>query len=267
MNTEVYTIIPVGFVKSGIRYRYEAPRQGILAGENQSVIRLLPRNNFTQALKGLEGFGRIWVIYGFHLNHNWKPLVTPPRNEGKKMGVFATRAPYRPNQLGLSCVKLEKIDKLNIYISESDILDGSPVFDIKPYLPYSDSFPDSQTGWVKTKIEDEYNVIITAEAAKQSEWLSGKAGINLDNYCRVQLAFNPRDTKRKRIKESAGGKDSYVLAYRTWRIQYTVDDGAANVTVKKIFSGYRAEELEDKNSDKYNDKGVHCSYIKKFKDT
>jgi tRNA-Thr(GGU) m(6)t(6)A37 methyltransferase TsaA len=105
----------------------------------------LERNrNFEQALKDLEGFERIWVIYLFHLNDSWKPMVTPPRNKGKKVGVFASRSPHRPNGIGLSCVTLNRIEGLNIYISNSDILDGSPVLDIKPYLPWSDSFPDSK---------------------------------------------------------------------------------------------------------------------------
>lgn len=80
--------------------------------------------------------------------------------------MFATRAPYRPNQIGLSCVKLDKVEGLKIYISESDILDGSPIIDIKPYLPYSDSFPDVKTGWVKSGLENIYQVIFEEKVKK-----------------------------------------------------------------------------------------------------
>jgi len=133
---------PIGIVKSGAVGRYETPHQGILAGNSVSIIELNKNNNFEQALTDLIGFERIWVIYNFHLNTSWKPMVSPPRLL-KKIGVFATRSPHRPNHIGMSCVKLEKIEGLKIYISESDILDGSPVLDIKPYLPYADSFPNS----------------------------------------------------------------------------------------------------------------------------
>ena len=148
MQIEI-TLNPIGFLQSDLKQRYETPRQGVLAKESKAVIILNANENFEQAVKDLEGFERIWVIYQFHLNKNWKPLVTPPRHTRSKVGVFATRAPYRPNHIGLSCVKLDKVDGLKIHISESDILDGSPILDIKPYLPYSDSFPDVKTGWVK----------------------------------------------------------------------------------------------------------------------
>ena len=151
MNKE-FVLKPIGIVESQLKQRYETPHQGVLGGKEISTIHLYPHHNFEQAVKDLEGFERIWIIYLFHLNKNWKPLVTPPRNNGKKVGVFASRAPYRPNNIGLSCVKLKKIDGLKIFISESDILDETPVLDIKPYLPYSDSFPDVNTGWVKTNI-------------------------------------------------------------------------------------------------------------------
>jgi len=129
-------IKPIGILHSELIQRYETPRQGVLAKGSTAVIQLNPKYNFEQAVKDLDGFDRIWIIYQFHLNKNWKPLVTPPRHTRNKVGVFATRAPYRPNQIGLSCVKLEKVEGLKIFISESDILDGSPVLDIKPFLPY-----------------------------------------------------------------------------------------------------------------------------------
>src|SRR3989339_1166063 len=172
------TLKPIGIIRSKLSHRYETPRQGILAGEEVSVIELNPKNNFEQALKYLDGFERIWVLYQFHLNKNWKPLVNPPRHTRKKVGVFATRAPYRPNHIGISCVKLEKVDGLKIFISESDILDGSPVIDIKPYLPYSDSFPNVATGWVKSGLENIYEVKFSKKAIMHTDWLKNNAKIN-----------------------------------------------------------------------------------------
>lgn len=264
-ETEI-TIKPIGVVKSDFKSRYETPRQGILADESVSVIKLYPKHNFQQALKGLEGFDRIWVLYKFHLNNNWKPQVNPPRHTRKKIGVFATRAPYRPNQIGMSCVKLVKIDGLKIYISGSDILDGSPVIDIKPYLPYSDSFPGSATGWVKSGIENIYEVVFEGEVLKQCKWLKEKANINLKNFVRLQLEFNPADDSRKRIEKINEEENSFVLAYRTWRIFYSINDEERKVSVEKINTGYTKTELKNLKEDKYKDKKLANSFVNEFAD-
>lgn len=248
---------PIGYVKSDLAYRYETPRQGILAGEETSVIELLPHQNFEQAVSKLDGFERIWIIYQFHLNKNWKPLVNPPRHTRKKVGVFASRAPYRPNPIGMSCVKLVKVEGLKIYISQSDILDGSPVLDIKPYLPYSDSFPDVETGWVKNNIDEKYEVLFSDEAELQMKWLKEEANINLLSFARLQLEFYPTDDSRKRITKNI---KNYTLAYRTWRIVYEVNEKAQTVVVKEIHSGYSNENLAAAD-DKYNDKELHRKFI------
>lgn len=259
VNDEI-VLKPIGYLKSDLVYRYETPRQGILAGENISVIELQPHQNFEQAVSQLDGFERIWVIYQFHLNNNWKPLVNPPRHTRKKVGVFASRAPYRPNQIGMSCVKLEKVEGLKIYISQSDILDGSPVLDIKPYLPYSDSFPDAATGWVKKNLDEKYDLAFSDVAEKQTAWLKEKANINLVNFARLQLEFYPKDDSRKRISIN---EDEFTLAYRTWRISYGVDDEAKTVTIQNIHSGYTSEELNAAD-DKYEDKEVHKKFIAEY---
>jgi tRNA-Thr(GGU) m(6)t(6)A37 methyltransferase TsaA len=256
----VISLNPIGYVHSILSHRYETPRQGVLAGNEISYIELLPHHNFEQAVYQLNGFERIWIIYSFHLNNNWKPLVSPPRHTRKKVGVFASRAPYRPNPIGMSCVKLEKVDGLKIFFSESDILDGSPVLDIKPYLPYSDSFPDAATGWVKNNIEEKYSVLFSPEAETQCIWLKKNGNINLQNFIRLQLEFSPKDDSRKRISKE---KESFILAYRTWRILYNVSNDQKNVSVLQIFSGYTAEELNEME-DKYEDKELHKLFREKF---
>ncbi len=265
--TDNLVLTPIGKIHSDLVYRYETPRQGVLAGGNISYIELKPKMNFEQAIKHLDGFDRIWVIYLFHLNENWKPMVTPPRHTRKKVGVFATRSPHRPNRIGMSCVKLEKIEGLKIYISESDILDGSPVLDIKPYLPYSDSFPDSATGWVKKEFEEIYEVIFESKSKLQCTWLKEEANINLVNFARLQLEFNPTDLSRKRISisEIYNGKETqYILAYRTWRIFYSINEIDREVIIKEIRSGYNVEELKGKE-DKYKDKPLHRAFITRFR--
>ncbi|MBI2418703.1 MAG: tRNA (N6-threonylcarbamoyladenosine(37)-N6)-methyltransferase TrmO [Ignavibacteriales bacterium] len=255
------TITPIGVVHSDSKYRYESPRQGVLAEKSISVIELVKQKNFEQAVIGLEGFDRIWVVFLFHLNTNWKPMVTPPRHTRKKVGVLATRSPHRPSQIGISCVKLERVEGLNIFISESDILDGSPVLDIKPYLPYSDSFPEAATGWVKNGMETIYTVSCSATALAQMKWLKKEAGINLKSFAKLQLEFNPTDDSRKRISRIDSGQSIWILAYRTWRIHYTVNEDARAVTIQKITSGYSNEELANTSEDKYRDKQLHALFI------
>ena len=120
-------IEPIGIFRCEEQHRYELPRQGTLANDNIGYIDLTPHQNFEQALADLDGFERIWVIYQFHLNKTWKPKVRPPRTDGrKKISVFATRSPYRPNPIGMSCVELDRIDGLRVYVRNFDILDERP---------------------------------------------------------------------------------------------------------------------------------------------
>ncbi|HRN27806.1 MAG: tRNA (N6-threonylcarbamoyladenosine(37)-N6)-methyltransferase TrmO [Ignavibacteriaceae bacterium] len=236
MQTEII-INPIGFLTSDLKKRYQTPHQGVLAKNSKAVIHLNPKQNFEQAVKDLNGFERIWVIYQFHLNKNWKPLVNPPRYLNGKIGVFATRAPYRPNQIGLSCVKLEKVEGLKIFISESDILDGTPILDIKPYLPYSDSFPDLKTGWVKTDKKQIYEVSFNLKAKRFVEKLKSENDVNLFDYTRVQLEFNPTDTTRKRIKRFTKrliDKDYFVLTYQKWKIIFSVNEKEKLVLISDI---------------------------------
>jgi tRNA (adenine37-N6)-methyltransferase len=233
----VIILKPIGFLKSDLNSRYQTPQQGVLAKDSKAIINLNPKSNFEQAVKDLNGFDRLWIIYQFHLNKNWKPLVNPPRYLKGKIGVFATRAPYRPNQIGLSCVRLDKVDGLKIHINESDILDGSPVLDIKPYLPYSDSFPDVKTGWVKTGIKNIFQILFTPKAKLFAQQLLEENGINLFDYARVQLEFDPTDLRRKRINKINSiedGKEKYSLSYQDWIMIFMVNEVKNKVKVLEI---------------------------------
>ena len=121
-------------------------------------ITFLPEYAVPEAVCGLDGFSHVWLLWDFSESHEdygegvkWSPTVRPPRLGGnKRMGVFATRSPFRPNNIGMSAVKLEKIDFPDIYVSGVDLMDGTPIYDIKPYIPYSDSIPDAASGFVGT---------------------------------------------------------------------------------------------------------------------
>jgi len=139
---------PIGVVHSPFKERFTAPRQANLATPAKGRIELNGGLNFEQALTDLDNFTHIWVIYWMHLNQGWNPTVMPPRGSDIRRGLFSTRAPHRPNSIGLSAVTLTSIKKRTLFIEGLDILDGTPVLDIKPYLPYADSIQGASHGWL-----------------------------------------------------------------------------------------------------------------------
>lgn len=158
---EEYQFQPIGILKTCFKEKFGIPRQPRLVSHATGVLKLRDDPFFKNAVRELEGFSHLWMIFVFHRHDskNWKPSIRPPRLGGaRKVGVFASRSPHRPNPIGLSAVKLEKIDieapgGIEIHITGVDILDGTPVLDIKPYLPYADSIPDANPGWAGTTIQ------------------------------------------------------------------------------------------------------------------
>ncbi|RLL51075.1 tRNA (N6-threonylcarbamoyladenosine(37)-N6)-methyltransferase TrmO [Mariprofundus sp. EBB-1] len=138
----------IGVVHSTYHERFATPRQATLDHPEPAEIHLNAGLNFEQAVKDLDGFSHVWVIYWMHLNTGWNPTVVPPRGPKVRRGLFATRAPHRPNSIGLSAVRLKKISGRILHIEGHDMLDGTPVLDIKPYIPYADSIADASSGWL-----------------------------------------------------------------------------------------------------------------------
>ena len=142
-------------IRSDYKTKFGIPRQSGLIDCLESEIVFEPEYRDKNALRGLEGFSHIWLIWQFSLavRDGWSPTVRPPRLGGnERMGVFATRSPFRPNEIGLSCVKLAGIDYDSpdgpvIRVSGADLMDGTPIFDIKPYIPYADSRPEAACGF------------------------------------------------------------------------------------------------------------------------
>ena len=142
-------------IRSGFPEKFGIPRQSGLVEELRAAIHFEPAFQVPEALRGLEGFSHIWLIWGFSKSERgqWSPTVRPPRLGGEqRVGVFASRSPYRPNALGLSCVRLLGIVEDHeghpvLQVAGADLMDGSPIYDIKPYLPYADSRPDALGGY------------------------------------------------------------------------------------------------------------------------
>ncbi len=149
-----FVVRPIGVVRSPYAERYGTPRQAPVVDGTASTEpvaaqivldkQLVPR----EALRDLEGFSHIWVIAWFDRNEGWRPTVRPTRGPKVRRGVFATRSPHRPNALALSALVLERVEDFTLHVRGIDLLDGTPVLDIKPYVAYADSVPDAVSGWV-----------------------------------------------------------------------------------------------------------------------
>ena len=152
------TIRPIARMRSDFPTKFGIPRQSNLVEQLRSTVIFEPEYRNPDALRGLEGFSHLWIIWQFSeaVRTDWSPTVRPPRLGGNaRMGVFATRSPFRPNNLGLSCVRLEGVeydtkDGPVIHVSGADLMDGTPIFDIKPYIPYADAHPDALGGFTDT---------------------------------------------------------------------------------------------------------------------
>lgn len=151
-------IRPIAHMKSDFPTKFGIPRQSGLVESLRSTIVFEPEFRNPDALRGLEDFSHIWLIWQFSeaVRTDWTPTVRPPRLGGNvRMGVFATRSPFRPNSLGLSCVKIVGIEQTEdngtvIHVAGADLMDGTPIFDIKPYIPYGDCHPDALGGFTST---------------------------------------------------------------------------------------------------------------------
>jgi len=143
---------PIAFVHSPYARRIDAPHQSVVVAGTETGAEAEARIEFVESLPSeafadLAGFERIWLLFVFHRNDGWKPQVRPPRGGGKR-GVLATRSPHRPNAIGLSAVELIAVEQRALRVRGVDLLDGTPILDIKPYVPYADAFPDVRAGWI-----------------------------------------------------------------------------------------------------------------------
>lgn len=255
---------PIGYYSSDAKAPYEAARQPLDRIATVGEIQLTSGQHYEQALEDLEGMERLWLVYVFHHNTtHWKPKVLPPRGSDKKIGVFATRAPYRPNPIGISCVKLLKVEGLRLLVEGADLLDGTPILDIKPYLPYADAFPEAKTGWLGTP--QRYAVLLGIAARRQMDFLRSLGLSQLEDFVVNQLEYDPTNSDKKRVSVEG---DHFVLAYKTWRMSFTLDEDKKEIQIQEIYSGYSATELASLGTegakDPYGDKELHRRFLKHF---
>ncbi len=220
---EKFTVKPIGYIKSDFKEKFGIPRQSGRAPSLKARIIFYPEYNTPDAFREIEGFSHLWIIFDFSLAHKvgYSPLVRPPRLGGnKKVGVFASRSPFRPNHLGLSSVKLERVENTEEYgvtliVSGADLMDGTPVYDVKPYLPFTDCHTDAVGGYADKEKDYKLNVNLCDEIFL----LLPADKIDALKEC---LSDDPRPSYQDDGKE-------YGMSFAGINIRFTVNNGTLTV--------------------------------------
>ena len=221
---ELINITPIARMKSDFSTKFGIPRQSGLVEELRSTIVFEPEFRNPDALRGIEGFSHLWIIWQFSeaVRTEWSPTVRPPRLGGNtRMGVFATRSPFRPNNLGLSCVKLLGVEETAefgtvIHVGGADLMDGTPIFDIKPYIPYADRQMDAIGGFTDTAGDFLLEVDFPAHLLKQLPGDKHQGAIGV-------LSHDPRPSYQRKPGRV------YGLTFAGFDIRFTVEDNKLTV--------------------------------------
>lgn len=192
------TLQPVGVIRSPFKEKFGIPRQPGLLSDVPALLELLPPYDEPDCVRGLDGFSHLWLIFQFHAvpAGQWHPLVRPPRLGGNaRMGVFASRSTHRPNPLGLSVVRLERVETgqgVFLHIRGADLLDNTPVFDIKPYLPYADSVQGASAAYADAAPAVVLEVAFSDAARAECERYKAQSGIDIAQLIHRMLELDPR---------------------------------------------------------------------------
>lgn len=214
---------PIGIIHSPYREKFAVPRQPGLVTAARGEIHLTGDCNRQEVLRGLEDFSHLWITFVFHevLEQGWKPTVRPPRLGGnRKVGVFASRAPFRPNPLGLSVVEFQGIEKRGrqwvIKLGGIDMVNGTPVLDIKPYVPYADAIPDARGGFTENQPPAEVAVIFSMQSLQQLAVYENEYP-NLKLLIEQVIAQQPQPAYHDHSRDRAYGMALHDLNIR-WRV-------------------------------------------------
>jgi len=217
----LYSFRPVGIIQTCFIEKFGVPRQSMMAMAARGIIKLNPDPQYVESLYQLDSFSHIWVVFLFqNQNKAWRPRIEHPRTGGhKSVGVFASRSPNRPNPIGMSVVKLDKIDLeakggIEIHVSGVDLLDGTPILDLKPYLPYADSIPEANSGWASDQIK-QYEVSFSPECLAFLESQEAKAYPHLKELVEDLVAWDPRPrSQREAMPLELPENDGKVFRFR-----------------------------------------------------
>jgi tRNA-Thr(GGU) m(6)t(6)A37 methyltransferase TsaA len=252
---------PIGVIRTNMRTKFDSPHQPKNSNEERNVIQLYSGHGFDVALRDLEKFDRIWLVWWFHRNSTWRPLVLPPRGDAIRRGVFATRSPHRPNPIGITAVPLLGVEKLDIIVGNTDLIDGTPILDIKPYIPTVDAFPDASMGWISSVEEKllqppQYSLSYSPLASTQLEWLRTNWQIDFMDRASESLQRDPTIHRTRRIRKWLG--DQLQMGCGAWRIIFTVT--GLHIVILKIIPGYPDSLLHDSRSSEIPDQTAQIAF-------
>jgi tRNA-Thr(GGU) m(6)t(6)A37 methyltransferase TsaA len=252
---EPLLVNPIGVIHTPFADKASAPRQPTVGQPAPGTIELFQGHNYHHGLEDLDSWRYIWVLFWFHLNSDWRPKVRPPRSNEKK-GVFATRSPHRPNPIGLSVVELCSVEGHTLHVKGVDMVDGSPVLDLKPYVPYADNVPGN-AGWLApegcepaqpgdfapprldgTDPGPQWQALWSEAATAQVDWLERRTGVSLRASIEQRLSLGHGHYYRRTWHD---GED-LIMAYRSWRVRCSARD--TTLTIKAIASGYSEHDLQ-----------------------
>lgn len=217
-------ITPIAHIQSDLKEKFGIPRQSGLVESLRAEVVFTPAYRVSEAVRGLEDFSHIWLIWEFSQarRENWSPTVRPPRLGGnRRVGVFATRSPFRPNSLGLSAVRLDRVELDApqgpvLHVSGADLLDGTPIYDIKPYIPYADAHPEASGGF--TDRVDRVLLAVECPPALLEQVPPEKREALLSI-----LAQDPRPSYQEdRLR-------MYGMAFADFQVRFSVDGGKLRV--------------------------------------
>ncbi|MRG93544.1 tRNA (N6-threonylcarbamoyladenosine(37)-N6)-methyltransferase TrmO [Polyangium spumosum] len=264
------SLTPIGILRTPFPDRVSTPRQPHASEGAEGRIELAAGRGLEHAVSDLEGWEFLWVVFLFHLNKGWRPKVLPPRSAGKRRGVLATRSPHRPNPIGLSLVRLVSVESLVIHVRDVDMIDESPVLDIKPYIPYAEARPGARTGWLEPLAapdehageapadpEPGFSVTWSAHASTQAAYLRDEHGIDLVAPVDRTLRLGPQPHPYRRIRALPDG--TLRLAYKDFRVRFRVD--RRDVTILSIGTGYRERDLALSDDPAVD---VHRAFVARF---
>lgn len=257
------SLSPIGVIRTQMRTKFESPHQPQNATTERNVIELTKKRGFDVALRDLCSFDRIWLVWWFHRNSTWRPLVLPPRGDATRRGVFATRSPHRPNPIGITAVPLLEVDTKRhlIYVGNSDLVDGTPILDIKPYIPTVDAFPDASLGWL-ADVEQQltqppkYSVAYSELAIEQLKWLKEEWKIDFMERSVELLRRDPTVHRTRRIRRWSD--DVLQMGCGAWRILFSIID--LTVLIHRVQPGYPSSLLNSASNDHIPDQEAQIAF-------
>lgn len=259
------TLRPIGFLRSGKTVKFQAAHQPLPDASERNVLELVPGSGYEQALRDLAGFSRVWLLWWFHRNTEWRPLVLPPRGPAQRRGVFATRSPHRPNPLGLTAAPLIAVKRGQLILGACDLMDGTPVLDIKPYIAAYDSFPEARAGWwdaVESALDvaPQYEVRFLPLAELQTEWLRRTWDIEFRPRMIELLSRDPSQHRSRRIRRR--GDTRLVIGCGAWRAVFFTTERV--VTIESIEPAYPERFLRERLTEYVPDREAQIAFLEKW---